>query len=373
MLALALAGYGLTMTTLGRDDPIENCPEGETCLRLHEWPPFTAVYKAYADSSIGVYNETYRPYVTYRLEWRAVDDWTATIIDGDRYEVADGIVFDLTGSYEQVKGRTYTRFSAFPPRPNPQPEVETLDKGGYVPPPGGVFYQKWISGHDLDTRTDGETVAISADVCTGDACHEANGAEGSIGTMGLKFSDEEIANIIFTNDAMRIPVKRMGTRANPEVEVLELQVYPTEPDSGTCQTNLRRVFMSDELDSQEWDSECSSGNRTGANAHYYTFSIDSPQDFTIRAASENDDLYLYLLSGASKTGPVLDQNDNAPTSSSSGASSHHESGITRRLEAGTYTIEVTTNALAHSSGSFAVSLQSEPLAPTAIPTPTPTP
>ncbi len=216
-------------------------------------------------------------------------------------------------------------------------------------------------------------MAISADVCTGDACHEANGAEGSIGTMGLKFSDEEIANIIFTNDAMRIPVKRMGTRANPEVEVLELQVYPTEPDSGTCQTNLRRVFMSDELDSQEWDSECSSGNRTGANAHYYTFSIDSPQDFTIRAASENDDLYLYLLSGASKTGPVLDQNDNAPTSSSSGASSHHESGITRRLEAGTYTIEVTTNALAHSSGSFAVSLQGEPLAPTAIPTPTPTP
>ena len=100
---------------------------------------------------------------------------------------------------------------------------------------------------------------------------------------------------------------------------------------------------------------------------------------TIEAESSTVDLYIYLLSGASKTGSVIAENDDL-SGSGSGASgrarstggSSHASGIERRLSAGTYTAEVTTNETGKQSGAFSLNVQTPVPAPTPTPTPTPT-
>ena len=102
-LVLLLAWYGLAGGVLGQEEPtVPGCPEGERCVQVRDWPPFTAIFQAYARDSIAVHGVEYRPLVTYRLEWRRANDWEYTIIDAERFDF-DGLVFDLTGSYERFR------------------------------------------------------------------------------------------------------------------------------------------------------------------------------------------------------------------------------------------------------------------------------
>lgn len=354
VLVLALAGYGLTM----KDDPIENCPEGETCLVLHTWPPFTAVYRQPSTYGVTYGGEHYNPIETIRLEWNSPWDWHKVVLDAEKLDLGSH-VHDTTGSWEQQDGRTYTWYDSISGRTI----VETLEEYEMVDP--DVFNPIVFSGFELTTRTDGVVIQTSADVCTGQDCHEVGAQGTAVSTMGRRFDDTGISHVTLTDDKWRIPL------AGGDLTVLELQIRPTASDADACHTNLRTVFRQDGALEQQWAEDCESVHRTGANAHYYTFTLDEPQMINLRAESPTDDLYLFLLQGAGKSGQVLDQNDNLGASGSTDGPL--VSGITRRLEAGTYTIEVTTNALAHSSGSFDVSLQGEPPAPTAIPTPTLTP
>jgi hypothetical protein len=93
-----------------------------------------------------------------------------------------------------------------------------------------------------------------------------------------------------------------------------------------------------------WVSTCASDNRTGRYAHFYTFTLTGTQEVTIDLKSSTDS-YLYLLSGAGKTGGVLAQNDDGG------------SGLNARivivLGAGSYTVEATTEAIGV-TGSFVV-------------------
>lgn len=372
VVALGIAAYTVNGVVLSQtDEPIPGCPEGVDCTVLHEWPPFTAVYEGYANQSYYYGGRDYTPRVTYQLEWRAQDDWTSTIVEAERFNLGGRNVFDVTGSWERQNGRTFTTYNAY----TGITETSTLPAHDYMMPPGGLFQPITLSGFDLSTRTDGTEVSTDADICTGDSCHEV-GTVGTTSHTGRKFTDDAIEGITFTNDAFRIPLKaESGTRlSEPLVEVLELQIHPTVPDEDACQTNLRTLIVGETLETQQWDDDCSSSNRSGASAHYYSFTLSEAQDITIRAASSADDLYLYLLDGTGKDGTVLAENDNLPSQGASGSSGPRESGITHRLEAGTYTIEVTTNALAHSEGSFGVAVDSPdaPVTTVAAPTPTPT-
>ena len=123
--------------------------------------------------------------------------------------------------------------------------------------------------------------------------------------------------------------------------------------------------MSASLDAQLWNTSCVSTHRSGAFAHYYTFDINEEQTVSIEAVSSTVDLYLYLLSGVAKTGNVIAENDDLSPGESLA------SGLERRLSAGTYTAEVTTNQTGEQDGSFSLTVQAP--APTAIPAPTPTP
>ena len=134
--------------------------------------------------------------------------------------------------------------------------------------------------------------------------------------------------------------------------MLSLEIQPTDPDPSACQTNLRGLIVEERLDNQVFDTSCSSEHRSGSNSHYYTFSLDGEQQVDVRAESDSDDLYLYLLSGSNRDGTILEENDDLPSGQAQGASRTHASGISRTLPAGTYTVEVATDAATPAQGSF---------------------
>jgi len=107
--------------------------------------------------------------------------------------------------------------------------------------------------------------------------------------------------------------------------------------------------------SGNWESSCTSANRAGRYAKYYTFTLPSSQEVTIDLQSP-EDTYLFLLSGSGQTGSVIDEDDDG----GSGANSQ----IVRTLSAGTYTVEATTFATGV-TGNFDVSVN--------VPTPPPDP
>ena len=116
-----------------------------------------------------------------------------------------------------------------------------------------------------------------------------------------------------------------------------------------------------------WSSTVSSVNRTGRYAKFYGFSVKERARVRIDLASSVD-TYLFLISGAGKTGSVLERDDDG----GSGLNSR----IERELEPGIYVIEATTYGAA-STGTFTLSVQETPLtssnrAPTANAGPDPT-
>jgi len=111
-------------------------------------------------------------------------------------------------------------------------------------------------------------------------------------------------------------------------------------------TNTTIVANSSEMGS--WDSSCSSTNRPGAYAKFFTFTLVSAQAIVIDLESSQDD-YLFLLSGTGQNGIKLDQDNDSGVGDNA--------RISHNLPAGTYTIEATTLTLA-TTGSFTVSLAS---------------
>jgi len=89
----------------------------------------------------------------------------------------------------------------------------------------------------------------------------------------------------------------------------------------------------DETVSGEWDSGVESTNRPSRYAKYYTFTLTTATDVQIDLESSVD-TYMFLLEGDGTDGNVIIEDDDG--------GNKYNSRITRRLEAGTYTIEATT-------------------------------
>ena len=119
-----------------------------------------------------------------------------------------------------------------------------------------------------------------------------------------------------------------------------------------------------------WSSDCASEGRNGSYASYYTFTLTESADVTLTAESSVD-TWLFLREGAGRDGTVVDENDDHETSEFSLASST-DSGILESLDAGTYTIEVTTYT-AGETGEFTLTISGLPAAVTPTPEPSPTP
>ena len=119
---------------------------------------------------------------------------------------------------------------------------------------------------------------------------------------------------------------------------------PTEPGPGDdC---IQTVTSDGTLDGQ-WASGCDSSDRTGSHARYYTFTLDASSEVTVTLESSAADTYLYLREGDATSGTALHENDDYEGIASS--------QIVATLDAGTYTIEATTDT-AGATGSFTLTV-----------------
>ena len=161
----------------------------------------------------------------------------------------------------------------------------------------------------------------------------------------------------------------------PEAPSITPEPTPTpsptpEPPADSCVGTV----SGDGTVSGSWSSDCASEGRSGSYASYHTFTLTETADVTITAES-GVDTYLFLREGAGRDGTVVDENDDHDTSEFSLASTT-DSGISESLDAGSYTIEVTTYT-AGETGEFTLTVSGLPAAagpqPTPGPTVTPTP
>ncbi len=122
-----------------------------------------------------------------------------------------------------------------------------------------------------------------------------------------------------------------------------------------------------------WSSDCASEGRSGSYASYYTFTLTESADVTITAESSVD-TYLFLREGDGQDGTDVADNDDHADESDCTAELERttDSCIVESLEAGTYTIEVTTYT-AGETGEFTLTIGGLPAVATPTPEPTPTP
>ena len=125
--------------------------------------------------------------------------------------------------------------------------------------------------------------------------------------------------------------------------------------SSDCSVSSLGTIASDAREARvgHWDRSCVSQNRSGKYARFYSFTVSGTKDVRIDLRSVDDpevDTYLYLISGSSKTGTVLERDDDGGDG--------RNSRITRRLTSGTYTIEATTFSSAQ-VGNFSLAVEVE--------------
>ena len=98
------------------------------------------------------------------------------------------------------------------------------------------------------------------------------------------------------------------------------------------QDGCQETIASDGTTSGRWTADCISEDEPAFYARYYSISLTETSDVTISLSSNAANTYIILWRGSSVTGtPVAEAGDDAPTSI-----------MSRRLVAGSYTIEATT-------------------------------
>ena len=151
------------------------------------------------------------------------------------------------------------------------------------------------------------------------------------------WSDEQIGFAI-TNGYVRAPQYGWGQPTNHfgATAVRIVVTSEPEPPAVSCEETL----TGDGAVSGSWSSDCTSENRPGSYARYFTFTLTESAEVIITLRSE-EDTYLFLLEGAGSDGSVLDQDDDDDDNQFALPSST-DSGLRNSLSAGTYTIEATT-------------------------------
>ena len=131
------------------------------------------------------------------------------------------------------------------------------------------------------------------------------------------------------------------------------------PAAGNCVE-----FMAAPVITGVWSSNCASGSRPGSYARFYTFTLTEPSVVTIDLESDDTGTYLYLLQGAGRAGEALEDY----------GSERRSAQLGHTLEAGTYTVEVTTYD-GGQTGSFTLTVNrvaTPPPPPMYTPAPVPT-
>ena len=122
-----------------------------------------------------------------------------------------------------------------------------------------------------------------------------------------------------------------------------------------------------------WGTDCASEGRSGSYASYHTFTLAESADVTITAESTVD-TYLFLREGSGRDGTEVASNDDHADEADCTTEFERttDSCIVHSLDAGTYTIEVSTYS-AGETGEFTLTVGGLPSVVTPTPSPTPGP
>ena len=149
------------------------------------------------------------------------------------------------------------------------------------------------------------------------------------------------------------------TLSSSAAGAFQVSIVVSGSTSSVCSiTNLGTISTGERASRLgSWESDCASQNRDGKYARFYSFHVSGTSDVRIDLDSADEpevDTYLYLISGSSASGTVLERDDDG--------GSGRNSRITRQLSAGTYTVEATTFGSSR-TGRFTVAVEvSRPVA-----------
>ena len=146
-----------------------------------------------------------------------------------------------------------------------------------------------------------------------------------------------------------VPVGLLGLASmQPDVIRIEPIVGPwVDQTADPCIVDLGTLGSTQVSRSGSWTSACTSENRSGRYARYYSFTLAESRVVTIDLTSSDADAYLYLMSGVGRDGDIVTFNDDG------GADLNSQ--IVRILQSGEYTIEATTFS-SRDSGSFTLEI-----------------
>lgn len=306
-------------------------PTATPTLREEEWPSFSMVF--IADST------DYTARTKWLYDYVSPSQWVSRAIVADEFEW-EGRTYDRTGSWKSQSGFLHVDYDAAADR------TEASRMWGfwsryerrYIHPPGDLvpsnFREFWMSGQ-------GEAEEVEFDFCVGDECHDL--PTGSSMLTGRRIGDK-----VFTEGG--IPV----VFDDGSIEVLSLQLWPTESSPYACWTNLRTLHDRRVLRSQRWLEDCIASRGSGFS-RYYVFTLDQPRFLDIVASSRESDLYLHLWPGTDMTGRTVERSDDVDPVWPDG----HSSGVQPYLQPGTYTVEIEAESLGEEetpSGWFSFSL-----------------
>lgn len=288
-------------------------PTATPTLREEEWPSFSMVF--IADGT------DYTARTKWLYDYVSPSQWVSRAIVADDF-AWEGRTYDRTGSWKSQSGFLHVDYDAATDRTEARRMWGFWSRShrGYTHPPGDLvpssFQEFWMSGQ-------GEPEEVELDFCVGDECHDV--PTGSSPPL----TGQRIGDKVFTE--WGIPV----VFDDGSIEVLSLQLWPTEVSPRACWTNLRTLHDRRVLRSERWLEDCIASRGSGFS-RYYVFTLDQPRFLDIVASSQERDLYLYLWPGTDMTGRTIERNDDVEPVWPDG----HSSGVQPYLEPGTYTIEV---------------------------------
>ena len=158
-------------------------------------------------------------------------------------------------------------------------------------------------------------------------------------------SDNRDSRITATLDAGNYTIEATTYSASVTGE-FSLSIAPLRTIGDTCREDLGLV-RTQVSRTGSWTEDCDSIRREGSYAFYYPFALTQDTELQIDVTSDQD-TYLFLLEGNPDTGQVLQENDDLKSDTL-------DSRITITLEAGDYSIEVTTYS-AGETGNFTLTV-----------------
>ena len=189
------------------------------------------------------------------------------------------------------------------------------------------------------------TVAIAGGVAE-DAAGNSNEAAPRF-YLGITYDDDGDGGIS-KNEAIAAVVDYFAGGITKAQTIAVIVLYFSTPAEPEPSEKCIQAVSTDGTVYGQWASGCDSEARSGSHARYYTFTLDTSSEVTVRLESSAVDNHLYLRSGDATSGTARHENDDHEGSTS-------VSQIQETLAAGSYTVEATTYS-AGATGAFSLTI-----------------